>query len=167
MVCDGDILTHELTLHASRFTPVDRGLIPTGELRPVAGTPFDFTTPHAIGARIGAHDAQLGFGGGYDHNFVLDRAGAGLEVAATVFDASSGRVLEVLTTEPGLQFYSGNFLDGKFIGKAGRPYPYRSAFVLEPQHYPDAVNQPAFPNTILRPGETYRSGTVFRFSVRR
>lgn len=163
----GDVLGQELTLRARRFTPVDRGLIPTGELRAVAGTPFDFTTSHAIGARIGADDGQLRFGGGYDHNFVLDRAGDGLELAATVFDASSGRVLEVLTTEPGLQFYSGNFLDGKFVGKSGRPYPYRSAFVLEPQHFPDAVNQPAFPGIILRPGATYRSSSVFRFSVRR
>lgn len=163
---DGDVLAHELTLRARRFTPVDQGLIPTGELRAVAGSPFDFTTPHRIGERIGEADEQLSFGGGYDHNFVLDRNGAGLELAATVYEPESGRVLELLTTEPGLQFYSGNFLDGSWTGKAGRRYVHRGALVLEPQHFPDAVNQPAFPSIVLRPGETYRSSSEFRFSTR-
>lgn len=163
----GDILGHELTLHASRFTPVSAGLIPTGELRPVAGTPLDFTAPHAIGARIGADDEQLRYGGGYDHNWVLDRRPeGGLQPAATVYEPTTGRVLEVLTTEPGIQFYCGNFLDGKLTGKSGQPYVHRGGFCLETQHFPDSPNQPAFPSTILRPGETWRSQTVYRFRTR-
>ena len=164
---DGNALDHELTLNASRYTPVDKGLIPTGELTPVKGTPFDFTTPHRIGERINLTNEQLKFGCGYDHNWIIDRKGTGLELAATVYEPASGRVLEVLTTEPGVQFYSGNFLDGTIVGKSGKPYLYRSTVVLETQHYPDSINQPAFPSTVLRPGETYRSSTVFRFSTRR
>lgn len=163
---EGDVLEHELTLHAGHFTPVDKGLIPTGEISPVADTPFDFTSPHRIGERLAVADGQLAFGGGYDHNWVLDREDRGLELAATVHEPASGRVLEVLTTEPGLQFYCGNFLDGTFRGKAGKPYVFRGAFVLEPQHFPDSVNQPAFPGIILRPGGRYESSTVFRFSTR-
>ncbi|HEU5080732.1 MAG TPA: aldose epimerase family protein [Opitutaceae bacterium] len=163
---NGLVLDHELTLHAARFTPVNRGLIPTGELRPVEGTPFDFRKPHRVGERIGEKDEQLEFGGGYDHNFVIDRKGAGLDLAATVFDPASGRVLEVLTTEPGVQLYSGNFLDGGAVGKSGKPYPYRSALALETQGFPDAVNQPNFPSIVLRPGSEYKSTTVFRFSTR-
>jgi len=166
----GDVLNHELTLRADRFTPVNAGLIPTGELAPVRGTPFDFTTPHRIGERIGAADAQLTHAGGYDHNFVLSRP-AGLSAtelasAAVVVEPTSGRVLEVLTTEPGVQFYSGNFLDGSLQGKCGRPYVRRGGFCLETQHFPDAVNQPQFPSVILRPGEEYRSATEYRFGTR-
>ena len=160
---DGDILGHELTLRARRYTPVNAGLIPTGELAPVAGTPFDFTTPHTIGARITDKNPQLGFGAGYDHNFVLDSADGSLALAATVREPESGRVLEVLTTEPGVQFYSGNFLDGTRTGKSGRAYARRSGFCLETQHFPDSMNHPAFPSVVLRPGQTLRSTTVFRF----
>jgi aldose 1-epimerase len=159
----GDILEHRVTLKASHFTPVDKGLITTGELRPVAGTPFDFTTPHAVGERIGAKDEQLAFGQGYDHNWVIDRKGKGLALAARVQEPTSGRVLEVLTTEPGIQFYSGNFLDGTLTGKSGVAYPHRGGLCLETQHYPDSPNKPAFPSTILKPGKTYESTTVFRF----
>ncbi len=159
----GDILGHLLTLNASRFTPVDSGLIPTGELRSVAGTPFDFRKPVAIGARIGQNDEQLKLGKGYDHNFVLDRSGAGLALAARVEEPGSGRVMEVLTTEPGIQFYSGNFLDGSAKGKGGVAYAYRSGFCLETQHYPDSPNKPAFPSTELKPGQKYQSTTVYRF----
>jgi aldose 1-epimerase len=163
---DGDILGHELTLRARRYTPVNAGLIPTGELAPVAGTPFDFTTPRAIGERIAQKHPQLEFAAGYDHNFVLDSfdaAAPSLALAATVREPASGRVLEVLTTEPGVQFYTGNFLNGSQIGKTGRPYPHRSGFCLETQHFPDSANQPAFPSIILRPGHTLRSTTVYRF----
>jgi aldose 1-epimerase len=162
----GDILAHELQVRASHYTPVNPGMIPTGVISPVAGTPFDFTTARPIGARLGVADEQLARGSGYDHNFVLDRAGPGLQLAATVYEPVSGRVLEVLTTEPGLQFYSGNFLAGTARGKAGRLYLEHGAFVLETQHFPDSVNQPQFPSTILRPGERYASSTVFRFTTR-
>lgn len=168
----GDVLAHELTLNADQFTPVDSTLIPTGEIVSVVGTPFDFTTAKPIGREIDADDEQLVFGGGYDHNFVLNRdaevdaVDRALVLAARVFDPDSGRVLEVLTTEPGLQFYSGNFLDGTITGKNEGPYAYRSGFALETQHYPDSPNQPTFPSTILRPGETYHSRTEFRFSSR-
>ncbi|MHB0962110.1 MAG: aldose epimerase family protein [Gemmatimonadaceae bacterium] len=161
----GDILGHVLTLNADRMTAVDSTLIPTGELVPVAGTPFDFTTPHAIGERIGADHRQITFGGGYDHNFVLTRADTGLALAAVLKDPASGRKLEVRTTEPGVQFYSGNFLDGTLTGKGGVVYTHRTGLCLETQHYPDSPNQPAFPSTILRPGETYRSRTVWKFGV--
>ncbi len=162
----GTILGHELTVRAKRYTPVNAGLIPTGKIAPVAGTPFDFTSPHTIGERIGAKDEQLRFGGGYDHNFVLDSSDGSLALAATVREPISGRVLEVLTTEPGLQFYCGNFLDGKLTGKSGGTYVYRGAFCLESQHFPDSINQPSFPTTVLRPGQTYRSTTIYRFSAR-
>lgn len=161
---DGDILAHEVWIHAGRFTPVDKGLIPTGELKSVAGTPFDFRKATPIGARIDQEDQQLAFAGGYDHNWVLDRGGNGLEIAARVIERRSGRVMEVLTTEPGLQFYTGNFLDGSLKGK-GRTYTRRSAFCMETQHFPDSPNKPAFPSTVLKPGTTYRSTTVYRFST--
>jgi aldose 1-epimerase len=161
----GDILSHVLTLNADRFTPVDSTLIPTGQLAPVAGTPFDFTTPHAIGERIDADHQQIRFGGGYDHNFVLMRADTGLALAAVLIDPASGRRLEVRTTEPGVQFYSGNFLDGTLTGKHGVVYQRRNGLCLETQHYPDSPNHPDFPSTILRPGETYGSRTVWRFGV--
>jgi aldose 1-epimerase len=163
---EGTILDHELTIHAARYTPVDAGLIPTGELAAVAGTPFDFTAPHRIGERIGRRDQQLEYGKGYDHNFVLDHARGELALSATVFERTSGRVLEVLTTEPGLQFYCGNFLDGKLTGKSGKPYVFRGALCLETQHFPDSINHPSFPTTVLRPGQTYRSTTLYRFSTR-
>ena len=162
----GDILDHLLTLDASAYTPVDSTLIPTGEIAPVAGTPFDFRSPTAIGARIDQPDPQLRVGRGYDHNWVLDRGGrTGLVHAARLVDPVSGRSLDISTTEPGLQFYSGNFLDGTVTGKGGRVYRHRSALALETQHFPDSPNHPNFPSTILRPGETFRSRTVFRFGV--
>lgn len=161
----GTILNHELMIAADRFTPVDRGLIPTGELAPVAGTPFDFTEPTAIGKRVNDDNQQLKFGLGYDHNFVLSRWDGKLRLAASVYEPKSGRKMDVLTTEPAIQFYCGNFLDGSNVGKGGHAYQYRSAFVLETQHYPDSPNQPQFPSTILRPGETYRHTCVYRFSA--
>ncbi len=162
----GDVLDHELTIHADHYLPVDSTLIPTGERRPVAGTPFDFRRPTPIGARIEADDPQLHWGpGGYDHTFVLNRTGDGLEPAARVYEPTSGRVLEVRTTEPGVQFYSGNFLDGSLVGKGGAVYARHAGFCLETQHFPNSPNQPDFPSTILRPGETYTSRTVFAFSV--
>lgn len=162
----GPILDHRLMVAADSFTPVDAGLIPTGEVRSVDGTPFDFRTPRRIGARIDADDPQIARGPGYDHNFVLDRdAEEGLALAARVVEPESGRTLEVYTTEPAIQFYSGNFLDGTITGKGGRVYGHRSGFCLETQHYPDSPNQPAFPSTILRPGENYRSRTVLVFGV--
>ena len=162
---DGDILGHLMMIHADRFTPVDAGLIPTGELRPVAGTPYDFRKPHAIGARINDKDEQLALGKGYDHNFVLNRKGAGMELAARVVEAKSGRVLEVLTTEPGVQFYSGNFLDGTLKGKDGKVYKQRYGFCLETQHYPDSPNKPKFPSTELKPGQRYHTTTIYKFST--
>lgn len=161
----GDILDHELMIRAGQYTPVDSTLIPTGEIASVDGTPFDFRTPTGIGARIDDNDEQLRFGGGYDHNFVLDSPGDGLSLAARVMEPGSGRTLEVWTTEPGLQFYSGNFLDGSITGKAGHVYHHRTGFCLETQHYPDSPNQPGFPSTILRPGEEYASRTRLVFGV--
>jgi aldose 1-epimerase len=162
---EGDVLGHQLTIAADRYTPVDSTLIPTGELAPVEGTPFDFRTSTAIGARIDQPNEQLKNGNGYDHNWVLSRKGAGRQLAARVVEPKTGRTLEVSTTEPGLQFYSGNFLDGKITGKDGRAYQRRSGLCLETQHFPDSPNQPKFPSTILRPGATYASETVFTFGV--
>jgi aldose 1-epimerase len=163
---DGDVLGHELHVNASRFTPVDAGLIPTGELRPVNGSPFDFRTPIALGARIGSPDRQLELAGGYDHNFVLDRDGhRSLAPAARVVEPVSGRTLDVHTTEPGLQLYSGNFLDGSITGKEGRRYGHRSGFCLETQHFPDSPNHPSFPSVVLRPDDAYESASVYAFGV--
>lgn len=162
----GNILNHELMLNADRFTPVNSNLIPTGELRPVKGTPLDFTTSTKIGARIDDPYDQLVLAKGYDHNFVINRKGDGLVLAARVYDPTSGRVLEVSTTQPGIQFYTGNFLDGTVTGKQGHVYKKRYAFCLETQHFPDSVNHPEFPSTILRPGETFHSKTVFKFSTK-
>lgn len=161
------ILQHDLTLFATKFTPVDSGLIPTGELRPVKGTPFDFTKATAVGARIGQDDEQLKLGKGYDHNFVIDRTnGEKLARAAEVYEPTSGRVMEVETTQPGIQFYSGNFLDGTAKGKGGVAYKYRSALCLETQHFPDSPNHPEFPTTTLKAGQRFTSTTVYRFSAR-
>ncbi len=160
----GTINQHLLQLHASKFTPVDSTLIPTGELLPVAGTPFDFTAPQLIGARVDADNEQLKFGKGYDHNFVLDDAGA-WKKAAMITGDQSGITLEIWTTEPGIQFYGGNFMQGKNSFKSGAVDAFRTAFCLETQHFPDAVNQPAFPSTILQPGQTYQTRSLYKFSV--
>jgi aldose 1-epimerase len=160
------ILGHELTLFADKFTPVDSGLIPPGELRPVEGSPMDFRTPVAIGARIGQDEEQLIFGGGYDHNWVLNSSDGSLALAARVYEPTTGRVMEVMTTEPGIQFYTGNFLDGSEIGKDGVPYEFRTAFCLETQHFPDSPNKPEFPSTVLNPGEKYSTTTVYRFKAK-
>jgi aldose 1-epimerase len=159
----GDILGHQLTIDADRYTPVDDTLIPTGQLANVAGTPFDFRKPTAIGARIDVDHAQLKNGKGYDHNWVLNRTGGGLQHAVRVLEPKSGRVIDIATTEPGVQFYSGNFLDGSIKGKGERVYTHRSGFCLETQHYPDSPNHPNFPSTILQPGQTYSSKTAFTF----
>jgi aldose 1-epimerase len=163
----GSILGHLLQLQADRYTPVDATQIPTGELAPVAGTPFDFRTPHAIGERIADDHEQLRFGQGYDHNFVLDRPPSSSELllAARVADPGSGRTLEVYTREPGIQFYSGNQLDGTLVGCGGQAYHRHAGFALETQHFPDAPNQPQFPSTVLRPGQVYQTTTTHRFSV--
>ena len=165
---NGDILSQTLQLNASKFTPVDAGLIPTGELRNVKDTPFDFTRPVAIGERINGADEQLKLGRGYDHNWVLDRKNrySGIELAAVARDPKSGRVLEVLTTEPGIQFYTGNFLDGTAHGKGGKVYEQRYAFCLETQHFPDSPNHAGFPSTTLFPSRPFHSTTIFRFSVK-
>ncbi len=160
---NGDILDHEALIRASSFTPVDSTLIPTGEIRPVEGTPFDFRTPHLIGERISMDYDQLVLGGGYDHNFVLDNVEP---VDAEVYDPSTGRLLEVITDQPGVQLYTGNFLDGTQTGVGGKVYNYRSGFCLETQHFPDSPNQPAFPSVILTPEEPFLSSTVYRFSIR-
>ena len=160
---EGDILGHAVMLNADRFTPVDAGLIPTGELRAVSGTPFDFRKATAIGARIDQNDEQLKLGKGYDHNWVLNKNDAALSLAARVEEPSSGRVLEVHTTEPGVQFYTGNFLDGTIKGKGGKVYARRSGFCLETQHFPDSPNKPKFPTTVLKPGQRFHSRTVYRF----
>ena len=162
---NGDILGHQLMINASRFTPTDAGAIPTGELRPVKGTPFDFTRPTAIGARIEQDEEQLKLGKGYDHNFVVNGRNGVLRLAARVSEPTTGRVMEVWTTEPGMQLYTGNYLDGTDIGKGGKPYRYRYGFCLETQHYPDSPNRPAFPSTTLRRGGRFRSTTVYKFSA--
>jgi aldose 1-epimerase len=163
---NGDILGHLLTIQADQFTPVDADLIPTGELRDVMDTPFDFRKATAIGARIDQPDEQLKLGGGYDHNFVLRMSmDHGEFLAARVLEPASGRVMEVWTTEPGVQFYTGNFLDGKTVGKGGVAYPKRSAFCLETQHFPDSPNQPKFPSTVLNAGARYHTITTYKFSA--
>ena len=161
----GDILGHELMLKASEYIPVDGDLIPTGEICPVAGTPLDFRTARLIGERINEDDEQLLLAGGYDHTWVLDRAGEGLSPAAIVSEPLSGRVLEVYTTEPGVVFYTGNFLDDRVAGRDAEPQQRRGGFCLETQHYPDSPNNPQFPSTLLKPGEVYRQTTIFKFST--
>ena len=163
----GDILSHEVYLNSKAYTPVDSTLIPTGELAPVAGTPFDFNTPTTIGSRIGQDNEQLKFGGGYDHNWVINKKPGKLDLMARVQDPISGRVLEVLSTEPGLQFYTGNFLDGSITGKGNWVYAFRNGFCMEPQHYPDSPNKPQFPSTTLFPGETYKNTIIYKFSVKK
>lgn len=162
----GDILDHILTLDAPMFTPVDSTLIPTGELESVAGTPFDFRSPRPIGARIAAANEQLRFGRGYDHNWMLYHRHPGAQHAARLADPVSGRVIEISTTEPGIQFYSGNFLDGTITGKGGRVYGHRTGLCLETQHFPDSPNHANFPPTLLRPGQQYRSRTVVSLTAR-
>jgi len=164
---EGDIGEHQLQLNAEQFTPVNENLIPTGEFRDVKGTPFDFTRPEAIGARIKQDDPQLKFGHGYDHNWVLKRSKDGpVSLAAKVYEPKSGRAVEISTTQPGIQFYSGNFLDGSVHGKAGRSYVRRSAFCLETQHFPDSPNHQNFPSTVLKANEHFQSMTVLKFSYR-
>ncbi len=162
----GDVLGHEIEIAADRYTPVDSGLIPTGELAPVEGTPFDFRTATAIGARIDADHPQIKAGGGYDHNLVFARGGSGTDAVVKVHEPTTGRTMTVATTQPGVQFYTGNFLDGTITGKGGKVYPRRSGFCLETQHFPDSPNKPEFPSTILRPGETYRQSTAYTFGTR-
>lgn len=160
---NGDVLDHVLTLKASAFTPVDSVMIPTGEIRQVAGTPFDFTAPHTIGERIGENYDQLILGRGYDHNFILDNKE---DVDVTVYEPVSGRLLEVITDQPGMQLYTGNFLDGTKIGHGGKPFKHRTGMCLESGHYPDSPNHPGFPTTIISPGETFTTKTIYRFSVK-
>ncbi len=163
---NGDILGHLVMINADRFTPVDETLIPTGELRPVAGTPFDFNSPKPLGRDINEDDEQIKYGLGYDHNFVLKKETPGaLTLAARVHSPESGRVMEVFTEEPGLQFYSGNFLDGTNKGKGGKVYQHRFGFCMETQHFPDSPNQPGFPSVVLRPGDKYATKTMYKFSV--
>jgi aldose 1-epimerase len=162
---NGSILDHELTLNAAFYTPVDAGLIPTGEIRAVAGTPFDFTRPAPIGSRIHAADEQMVYGGGYDHNWVLDKSAGKMSFAARLYDPDTGRQMEMFTEEPGIQFYSGNFLDGTLVGKDGKVYQYRYGLCLETQHFPDSPNKGHFPITRLNPGEVYSTKTIHRFST--
>ncbi|HTL58813.1 MAG TPA: aldose epimerase family protein [Candidatus Limnocylindrales bacterium] len=161
----GDILGHVVMMPADKFTPVDSTLIPTGELRPVEGTPFDFRKPTAIGARINQDDEQLKFGKGYDHNWVFNKQVGDFTQLARVYEPTTGRILEVYSTEPGLQFYSGNFLDGTLKGKGGWVYQFRNGFCMEPQHFPDSPNKPEFPSVVLKPGQTYKNLIVYKFSV--
>jgi aldose 1-epimerase len=164
---NGDILNHLLTINANRFVPTDAGSIPTGELRSVAGTPFDFLKPTAIGARINQDDEQLKLGNGYDHTFVINGRPGTLRLAATASEPASGRVMQVWTTEPGVQFYTGNFLNGTLTGKSGKVYQRRFGFCLETQHFPDSPNHPSFPTTTLKKGATYKSTTIYKFSHKR
>ena len=161
----GDILGHVIYINADTFTPVDSTLIPRGELEPVAGTPFDFRTPVMIGSRVNADDEQIKFGGGIDHNWVINHSMGELGLDARVTEPTTGRVLEVWSTEPGLQFYSGNFLDGTITGKGGQVYPYRGAIAMEPQHYPDSPNHPNFPSVVLKPGEVYHNTIIYKFAT--
>jgi aldose 1-epimerase len=165
LACRGDVLGHIVTIDADVFTPVNEALIPTGELRPLAGTPLDFRAPVTIGARINTDDEQLKFGNGYDHNWVLNKPLHQLGVAAKVVEPTTGRVMEVLTTEPATQFYTGNFLDGTITGKGGWVYQPRNGFCFEPQHFPDSPNHPTFPSTVVKPGKTYTNTIIYRFSV--
>ena len=165
----GTILNHELTLNADTFTPVDETQITTGEIRPVKGTVMDFTKPTVIGLRVNDSYEQLKYGPGYDHNWILNKTGNSLTFAARVYEPTSGRILEVYTTEPGIQFYSGNWLEGKAprdVGKGGKVYNFRDAFCLETQHFPDSPNKPNFPSAVLRPGQWFTSTTVYKFSVK-
>jgi aldose 1-epimerase len=164
---NGDILNHLVTINANQFVPTDAGSIPTGELQKVAGTPFDFINATAIGARINQDDEQLKFGNGYDHTWVINGQPGTMRVAATAYDPTSGRIMQVLTTEPGMQFYTGNFLNGTLTGKSGKVYARRTGFCFETQHYPDSPNQPSFPTTTLKKGATYKSTTIYRFSTKR
>jgi aldose 1-epimerase len=162
---NGDILNHRVTVNADRFNPVDAGLIPTGELRPVSGTPFDFRKATAVGARIEQNDDQLKLGKGYDHNWILNENGDAPRLAARVEEPASGRVLEVITDQPGVQFYTGNSLNGTIKGKGGKPYGRFSGLCLETQHFPDSPNQPKFPSTVLKPGQQFHSTTIYRLST--
>jgi aldose 1-epimerase len=162
----GDVLNHQVMIYADKFTPVDANLIPTGDLRPLDGSPLDFRHAEKIGARINQADEQLKLGNGYDHNYVLSKPPGELGLAARVYEDSSGRLLEVFTTEPGMQFYTGNFLDGSITGKGGWVYQFRNGFCFEPQHFPDSPNQPYFPTTVLKPGQTYQNTIIYKFSVR-
>ena len=164
---NGDILNHIVTINANQFVPTDAGSIPTGELKNVARTPFDFLNPTAIGARINQDDEQLKFGNGYDHTWVINGRAGTMRVAATAYEPTSGRIMQVLTTEPGMQFYTGNFLNGTLTGKSGKVYARRTGFCFETQHYPDSPNQPSFPTTTLKKGQTYKSTTIYRFSTKR
>ncbi len=164
---NGDILNHVVTINANRFVPTDAGSIPTGELKNVAGTPFDFLKATAIGARINQDDEQLKFGNGYDHTWVINGRPGTMRLAAEAYEATSGRVMQVWTTEPGVQFYTGNFLNGTLTGKSGKVYARRNGFCFETQHYPDSPNHPSFPTTTLKKGQTYKSTTIYRFSARR
>ncbi len=164
---NGDILNHLVTINANRFVPTDAGSIPTGELKRVAGTPFDFLKAMAIGARINQDDEQLKLGNGYDHTWVINGRAGMMRLAATAYETNSGRFMEVWTTEPGVQFYTGNFLDGTLTGKSGKVYARRNGFCFETQHYPDSPNQPSFPTTTLKKGQTLKSSTIYKFSSRR
>jgi len=162
----GDVLNHQVIIYADRFTPVDANLIPTGELRSLDGSPLDFRHAEKIGARINQADEQLKRGNGYDHNYVLNKTAGELGLAARAYEETSGRLMEVFTTEPGVQFYTGNFLDGSITGKGGWVYQFRNGFCFEPQHFPDSPNQPNFPSTVLKPGQTYKNTIIYKFSIR-